>query len=402
MLESIKDIASELIPSHYIENLSSVTNENQLLETLVYEISLGINKENANTSISILTRIFKYKPILKSILEKTTSQHFYNSPGFDIVYKHFKINYKERTVDSLDRLILEDNEDALVLLDLSSSIKLQRCYRKAIEYENIVFLKYLLLNYQERPDIYALNVAIYTGNLQIYRILMQTGSDFSTVDIDVFKNSHHYDLMSFMECSTKGFNISEETLNCRSLYFTFVYNERFTERSIDFDLSCINDRYSTENNLQNLIKNNCMNIITNNDFHFNYNNLALVIALDNSFLFEFILARMKITNEYLEGCDINILQAAVLTENVEYVKKIHSKNNRLILDLDRFGNNILHFIMRQDNEEVSKFIISQLKKSDFLKLFQSENFMHETPMFLCKKYEHSDLINELSDDSFLK
>lgn len=388
MIEDIKELAGNLITDECVCNLFEHTNETEFLETLVFEISLGINKSNANNTIKALEKIFEYKPLLKSILIKSTSFHYYNNPGFDIVYKYFEVPYKSRHLGKIDKLILENNNDELILLDISKSYDLQRYYRKAIEYENVKFLTYLLLNdRKEIPDIDAFNVAIRIGNPQIIRLLLSYGLDLNMIETEVYKTSHHYDIIAFAEIQPNStVNMNSIHDNCRSLYYKFVNDEQFLERSIDFDLSCVHDDYSRQSNLNNLITKNCVNIITNNNFNFNVMNLVLSISHKNHVLFDHIISKMRITNEYIEGLDINILQAAISTEDLYFVQQIVKKNKTLIYDLDRYGNNILYFAVRQDSIDIFKFILSVITKDEFTKLFQSVNAINESPMAYCMRY----------------
>lgn len=362
--------------------------KNQVLEVIVYELAMGVNKENLAKTIKLLDFIIPTNESLKSVLKKSLDSKLYETSKYDL-YEHFNILYQKRKFDKIETIIMNNDEISFNLLNFKTESQLQYCYKKTIEFENIKFFKQLLMTYPCEIHPLTLITAINIGNQEIFRILQNTANvDFSSVLGSVFIDSHHYDLLRYAELY---YNISFENLKqTRSLLFALTKNLRFMNYSIQFDLTCIQDIYNSQDNLSKIISRDCMNILTSKNFSYNINHLALSIMYNNSKLFNYILNKVRVTNEEIEDFDKNVLQVVILSSNLEFISKIYERDNLLIYSNDRFENNILHYLMKQDSKEVFDYIVSKISKDNLTNMYQQKNVFNESPLDLQIKYKHFD------------
>lgn len=396
-LSKICSIVSELIPINYLDNLSiAVSSDYQFLEVLVYELSFNINKETYKTIIKVFDLIFEQAPHLKSILIKSVSHYSFINESHYAVYDYFKIQYKRNKLDKYDKLIAENNMNELRVLELSSRM-IEQMRFKAIEQENIEYFKYLFLSYSnEAISKNVIKCAINVGNNEIIRMLIGAGYDLSTVDMQYFRDSHNFNLMAFMT-QHNCYSYENDGKLTENLFFRVVSHSRFENLAIDFDLSTIQDNSSTQANITRMIKNDCINMICHCDFAFDINHLIAAMLHDKKEIFNFILEKVIITNEYGTVSKMNVLQVAILTGSIEYVTAIFKKNNLLILDEDINRNNVLHMCMRQNSIEVFEFIINNLSDENLKNKLQTMNKLNETPLYMLIKFNHKEYAKLISN-----
>ena len=397
LFERIINFTYKVIPGDFLNKLTLTLNsEYHVIEVIVYELSLGVNKENVDIIIELFDLIFTHYQFTKNILIKTINLNYYNIPAYETLYNHFNINNRKIILNDNEKLIYNNDFYKLIMIELTTPHQIQNMLRKSIEYENIEYFKYLRLTYTDeliREE--TVNIAIHVGNKEIIQLIIQSGFDIACISVKIFRESHHFDLMNYMSM-LYSYSFDKPVLTeTRSLYFHVVNHNIFHYHSNELDLTVVNDNYSKEFNINELIKRNCVNIIHNNDFKYNLNNLVASMYFENNEMFDYIIEKVVITNEYLEDFYMNILQAAIKLGSIKYVQELFKRNPLLILDDDLFKNNALHISTQQNSIEVFKFVVTNMSKENLQYKLQSKNSLNETPIDLLKKYNHQEYIKFL-------
>lgn len=309
-IDKYKNIILNIIPEEYLNELISKTNENELLETLIYEISLGITKENIDNSINIISKIIQYKPYKKYILIKCIKNIQRKSKTIQKVIDYFdlkdieindielnNINIKQ-DINKYFNIFYEDDLEEYIKLIQNNDLNEEHQFyylKVAIKTDAENISKYII-DHNDFTDMFLysfLITALNTGNRRIIDMLLFKDISFDDISDNTIINSHHLDIIyDISRYRTFNFNNISYT---RSLYFHFVKNIKFCCTGLSHDLSCVSNHF----NPVDIIYSNAINIAyEQNNVTYTINCLIRIIKNNNKELFKVVFNKMIEQSHY--------------------------------------------------------------------------------------------------------
>lgn len=451
MLETIKNFASSLFTDEIFTKLTSSCNENELLETFVYEISLGVTNANVNKSIEVLDLILSYAPLKRYIVNRCIEHLNYPTIAITEMHSHFNIQFD---LDSLfeissknpirevlkynnddfnndfdkymfiNRIFREDLVDEFTTL-FDKAIEEEKCkyrpygisfeldvkriiwlsYEYSIRFEAVRIFKYLYMNYDiTKFDSYTMNHYIFnslmfSSNHEIAHLLEQKGINFSAIPSNLIYNCHHYDIIEWIYIHEPIEDVSK-LKNTDSLVYHFLHkSEIYPSCAFKYDLSCVPILK------QDAIYHNCFNIIMSGNFKYNTHDLQRAIYYNHFELFKEMIIRIENRDALNFFVLKEAIQNAIVNETIEFIKliiekdfEINSDKQPLILQKDNSKNNIIHLIL----ENLQNLI--RVVKANYYRIQYEEKFIstykeiaRESIKFIKEKLTKSDykkLMNE--------
>lgn len=239
-MEAIIENARSLFPNDLFDELLSKVTEKQLLETLVYEITLGVTNDNYKKSIEIIDDILSIDSNLINIIYDISNNYMkYITKGSFEFFNHYDSN-NEYTKDMYEYMLMYiiDDIDAYNdfcvsrqycdINEIKNDLYNETC--RAIRCEAVkIFKKIILENdineIKDRfKDLGLFESAVMScGNFEILHILEQNGFEFSKINSYDIYTSHLYDVIDWIRIHFSVEDI-KSLHNTSSLIYHHVYN----------------------------------------------------------------------------------------------------------------------------------------------------------------------------------
>lgn len=374
-----------MFPNGMLEKFRKTVSEDEYYEILLLESVLGISMSNYDEAVGYICQAISRKPYLKSSLERLVKDDIiYSFKVTNRLISDFKLN--EECLEEPDyKCFEEDDVDGYIKFSLEHSKSALEAAIDAIIWDDPKILKHIISRGLNASDLQKLGEhALVSGNIEIIRILEQNGVNYENYDLKQFDLMNHYDIIEWLV--TNYGNDSKP----HSFEVSLMRNPDIEHYNIvlKYDLPSIFDMEYLEEDRKSVVKDlieyGCINTISKIDNYICSDLLYCVIRYQKD-IFNVIFSKI---DDVMLPCEngLNILQSAILTSNIDFVKPIVEKNHKILFLRDRLKNNILHFCARQHSKEVFKYIISELSVKAQEMIIEKNKF-EETPLDLLKRYD---------------
>ena len=434
-------INRKISESKLLRKVRDVTTKEQFYEAILYETVMSLSHENVEESIKIIDEVINEYPYMRNTLRTSiisaadlfvsgfrtvkvaSNNHcFYEQnlkekccPRYiEEVAKHYSLDVEIMNTFKFEQPFLNiafatDSPDSITKYHMgylfeAILFKASKVITKLYQINQKEFLNelYLILMY---VDYYSILLRFLTHD--ILEILQKVHGSIST--------KHNYSTM-LNECHEIGFIESiyqkydpnhDLELFTHNLYVSYLmnsHNNKFLEIDLINEFKLRPDKTLDDNDKHSFIKTWCENIIDyvkiDFDAYFRQYHHRILVHNHSEISIEYILERVDMMKQISDSK--TILQAAVNSENEEFVKKILEKHPELVIVRDSHGNYVFNYFKKADYligsnlrifEMLSKEVIKRFPKNVLLTILLNETSSRKS---FYKKFYKND-IEEFTD-----